>query len=90
MSIDELGELHLRYVKGLDVPFSSVTRREDELIRAEFDGTPISAEEYHRAIEARLKKCACGGSYLFDAPSRCPDCSSPALEYADDPHIMYD
>jgi hypothetical protein len=38
-----------------------------------------------RLIEQRLKPCACGGWYHYDAPRRCPFCLAPAL--TDEPWV---
>ena len=68
----ELGLLHLRYLKGLPKPHSTVCEeREIE---------PMSEDEYIKAIEATAGTCRCGGDYCLDAPPRCPGCGSTRIE----------
>jgi Zn finger protein HypA/HybF involved in hydrogenase expression len=80
ISFDKIGELHLRYVKGLDMPYSTVTWDSDRFIQETYTGEPISEAEYHQEIEKLTRKCRCGGRYRFDAPPRCPKCRSTDIE----------
>jgi len=80
IGFDELGELHLRYLKGLSVPYSTAGSEHDENIRKYAQVEPISEKEYHRSIEAMAGKCKCGGNYTLDAPPRCPKCRSTRLK----------
>lgn len=90
MSFEQLGELHLRFIKGLTGPYCVATREEDEVIQRTFSGSAISCREYEEAIEDRAGACACGGVFKFNAPPRCPRCRSTDLESRADPHIMFD
>ena len=76
VSHEDLGDIHLRYVKGLDMPYAMVRDEMDRRIQQEYPGDPLSRDEYHAAAEATLDPCACGGRYRYDAPPRCPTCRS--------------
>ena len=89
ISFDKLGDLHLRYVKGLDVPYSSASWEFDKSVQRNYPGEPISEAEYHQEIEKLLHKCRCGGRYRFDAPPRCPRCRSPEVEEGEI-NVLYD
>jgi hypothetical protein len=92
MSFEEIGEPHLRYLKGLPGPYCIATREHDKDVKENYPGEPLSREEYHSMVENLAGKCSCGGSFKFDAPSRCPKCRSSNLrEDPDDPgRICYD
>jgi ssDNA-binding Zn-finger/Zn-ribbon topoisomerase 1 len=67
----DLGELRLRYLKGLSEPYS---------IWAIFKAKKhISKEEYYRGVSAFAGRCECGGNYTLDAPQRCPKCHSTRI-----------
>ena len=83
IGFDELGELHLRYLRGL--PGSEY----DENVRKHAPVEPISEDEYQKGIEAVAGKCRCDGKYTLDAPPRCPKCRSTRLEEGE-PILMYD
>lgn len=73
----DLGEIHLRFVKGLAPrPYAIVRSAMDWRIQAEFQGEPIGRVEYRALAEATLEACSCGGRYRYDAPARCPSCRS--------------
>jgi hypothetical protein len=80
MAFDVLGELHVRYVKGLPGPYSTATVEQDENLREHSPVQPISEPEYHKEIEALAGRCRCGGRYRLDAPPRCPKCRSARIE----------
>jgi Zn finger protein HypA/HybF involved in hydrogenase expression len=84
-----LGELHLRYLKGLPGPYCVATSEHDKYVREQVDLQPISEEEYQRGVEKRAGKCKCGGKYVFDAPPRCPKCHSTNIKEGGTT-IMYD
>ncbi len=85
----DLGKLHVRYVKGLSVPYSTASEESDREIQEHAPVEPISKEEYHRGVEAIAGKCECGGQYSFEAPIRCPQCRSSRIEEGE-PTIFYD
>jgi len=85
----DLGELHVRYVKGLSGPYCLASSEDDRKIQEQAPVEPISAEEYHRGVEAVVGECQCHGRYTFDAPVRCPECGSTRVEEGG-PTIMYD
>ena len=89
IGFEELGELHVRYVKGLSGPYCLASSEHDREIQQHAPVDPISKDEYHRRIEARVGKCECHGQYTFDAPVRCPKCGSTRVEEGE-PTIMYD
>ncbi len=76
MSFDKFPEAHRQFVKGLDVPYSTVTMDIDSAIQKDNTIEPISEEEYHRRIGEVAGNCKCGGSFEVDAPPRCPKCHS--------------
>jgi hypothetical protein len=72
----ELGEIHLRFVKGLGAPYAVARASIDRDIRENYPGEPITRDEYHALAEATLDPCPCGGRFLYAAPPRCPFCRS--------------
>ncbi len=80
IGFDELGELHLRYLKGLPGPYCIASLEQDRNIREYARVEPISEHEYQRGIEAIAGKCRCRGKYTLDAPPRCPKCRSTRVE----------
>jgi len=89
IALAELGELHARYVKGLAGPYCMASAEHDRDIQEHAPVEPISAEEYHRGVEAMAGKCGCRGQYTFDAPVRCPKCRSTRVSEGETT-IMYD
>jgi hypothetical protein len=92
-SHEELGDVHLGFVKGLPGPYAVTRSAMDRRIQAEFPGEPLTRDEYHAAAEATLEACACGGRFTYDAPARCPECRSTEDQWDEDPdgvHIFYD
>jgi hypothetical protein len=85
----ELGELHVRYVKGLRGPYCLASAERDREIQEHAPVEPISQDEYHKGVEAFAGVCKCGGRYAFAAPVRCPQCRSARIEQGR-PTIMYD
>ena len=73
---DEIGEPHLQYLKGLDVPYASATSESDKRIQEEYNGESISEAEYRSIVEKLAGNCECGGKFKFDASPRCPECHS--------------
>jgi len=80
IGFDKLGELHLRYLKGLEIPYSSVTWEFDKSVQQHYPCEPISEAEYHKENEKLQRKCRCGGRYLFEAPPQCPKCRSTNID----------
>lgn len=80
IGFDRLGELHLRYLKGLPGPYCVGTSEHDKHVREHVDVEPISEHEYHRGVEKIAGKCRCRGKYVFDAPPRCPKCHSANIK----------
>lgn len=89
ISFDELGELHLRYLKGLPGPYCVATAEHDRHVQEHAQVEPISEDDYHKRVEGFAGSCACGGKYTFDAPPRCRKCHSDRLEEGK-PEIEYD
>jgi len=83
IGFDQLGELHLRYLKGLKWTYCVATSEHDEHVRKHLPVEPISEDEYHSGIDAMAGKCRCGGKYNLDAPPRCPKCRSTRIEEGD-------
>lgn len=90
IGFDELGELHLRYLKGLPGPYCIASAEHDRQVREDAQIEPISEEEYHRGIEAIAGKCKCRGQFTVDAPPRCPKCRSKRIKESKLPPLMYD
>src|SRR3954471_23916246 len=91
VTFDELGLIHLRYLKGLPGPYSVATAEHDQHVKDTFTGKPLSERGYHTAVQKYAGRHSCGGAFKFRAPPRCPKCHSVAL--AEDPSggvIMYD
>lgn len=76
IAFDELGELHICFLKGLKVPYSMATAELDELARKLPSGPAITEEEYKVGIDSVAGYCNCGGKYTLSAPPRCPKCGS--------------
>jgi Zn finger protein HypA/HybF involved in hydrogenase expression len=72
----ELGELHLRYLKGLSMPFCIASTEHDQYVREHVQVEPITEDEYHKGVESIAGTCGCGGNYSLNAPPRCPKCHS--------------
>lgn len=91
VSFGELGEIHLRFLKGLKVPYCVATMGYDKYVQEHYPRDPITESEYNRLTEEFAGKCECGGIYTFDAKPRCPKCRS--VESEEDPNgkfILYD
>lgn len=89
IGFEDLGELHLRYLKGLPGPYCVASSEHDRNIREHVPVEPISEDEYHRGVEAFAGKCKCRGKYTLDAPPRCPKCRSARVEEGETT-VMYD
>lgn len=91
IGFDKLGEIHLRYVKGLPGPYCIVSRESDKKIQESFPGEPLNKREYEKQVELFAKICDCGGKFKFSGKSRCPKCHS--LKYTQVPNgeiLFYD
>jgi len=89
ISHDELGELHVRYVKGLHIPFSIATSKADKKIQKHPTIDVISEAEYNKGIEAFAGKCGCRGKFKLNAPIRCSKCHSKRIKKGDT-ILLYD
>ncbi len=93
VSHEDLGDIHLGFVKGLPGPYALSRMRLDRQIRATYPGKPLTRKEYHAAAEATLDACACGGHFRYHAPARCPECRSMSEQWDEDPRgllVAYD
>jgi hypothetical protein len=81
IGFDDLGELHLRYLKGL----SGSNSLECNHLSLE----SISEEEYWQRINVIAGECRCRGKYTLDALPRCPKCLSTQIEEGETT-VMYD
>lgn len=90
ISFKEIGEPHLRYIKGLGMPYCIASAESDRKIQEGYPGEPISEKEYHLIVEKIAGKCNCGGKYKFNARPRCPKCRSVAIKDTGKERIMYD
>lgn len=80
IGVDELGELYVRYLRGLPGPYCVASSEHDECVQQHVPLEPISEEEYHKGIEAFAGECRCGRKYSLNAPPRCPQCHSARIE----------
>jgi predicted Zn-ribbon and HTH transcriptional regulator len=76
IGFEELGELHIRFLKGLTGPYSMATAELDDLARKLPSGPAITEEEYKAGVESVAGYCRCRGKYTLSAPPRCPTCGS--------------
>jgi DNA-directed RNA polymerase subunit M/transcription elongation factor TFIIS len=83
IELKDLGEIHSRYVKGLDTPYSSFSANADRDIQENYSGSPITEEQYHLEIERIAGKCSCEGHYKINAKAKCPKCHSDNYKVAD-------
>jgi hypothetical protein len=90
LSFEELGEVHLQYLKGLEGPYSVATGPADQAARETYSGRAISEATYHRKVEKIAGDCRCGGRFTFRARPRCPKCRSRRLEDVFEDVVMYD
>ncbi|MFH1743624.1 MAG: hypothetical protein ABIH23_31860 [bacterium] len=90
VTFEELGEIHLQYIKGLPGPYCMATSERDRAIQEEYEGEAITEEEYHAEVEniAGVHE-ECGGQFRFEAPPRCPKCGSDEIEKSE-PTVLYD
>ena len=89
ISFRQLGEIHLRYLKGLPNGYCSASAEHDRIVRETYLGEPLSEDNYHEAVESIAGHCRCRGKYTFDASPRCPKCRSLDLEEGE-ATLMYD
>lgn len=83
----DLGDIHLRFVKGLAPRPYAIARSEmDWRIQAEYAGEPIGRVEYRALAEGTLEACSCGGRFRYDAPARCPSCRSTSEQWKPNPN----
>ncbi len=76
ISHQDMGDIHLAFIKGLPVPYAMVRARLDARIKATFPGEPLDGEAYHEAVSKLAGPCTCGGTFTYEAPARCPGCRS--------------
>ena len=77
---EELGLIHLRYLKGLPGPYCVASSEHDRYVQEHLDLEPLPEDDYQREVEAVAGNCRCGGRFSFDAPARCPRCRSTRFE----------
>lgn len=91
IGFDEIGEPHLRYLKGLEGPYCVASSDHDRHVRENYPGEPMSEEEYHAAVEELCGTCECGGRFRFDGLPRCPKCHTPYHKNgAEETDVFYD
>jgi hypothetical protein len=76
IDFDELGDAHLRYVKGLPGPWTVGTMDADKHIEETYPAEALSEDEYRAIAEKAAGPCECGGRFSMKAPPRCPRCKS--------------
>ncbi len=91
VGFDELGDVHLRYLKGLRGPYAIISKEFDEQVQAEYEGEPIDETEYPAEIARIAGECECGGAFSFEASPRCPNChGTDSRADPDGDTILYD
>jgi len=66
VGFDELGELHLHYVKGLPSPYCMASADHDRFVQEHLPLEPITEDDYHRGVEEFAGRCCCGeADYQF-------------------------
>ena len=76
---EKIGEPHVRFLKGIGVPFSRATADDDRRAIENYKGEPMSPHDYYKAVEAIAGKCVCGGQFRWDAKPRCRKCKSTEI-----------
>ena len=89
IGFDDIPDLHAQYLKGLSGPYSMASSSHDKWIQDHAEVNPIPEEDYHNGVEKFAGACRCTGNYRFDAPPRCPRCSSKNIEEGE-PELLYD
>jgi hypothetical protein len=85
VSHQDLGDIHLGFVKGLPGPYAVARSAMDRQIKETYRGKTLSRAEYRAAAEATLEPCDCGGHFRYDARARCPTCRSTEESWEVDP-----
>jgi hypothetical protein len=78
--LDDIGDAHRRWVKGLEGPWTVVTSEWDREVQNDPTVESMSDDEYHQVIEEVAGGCECGGIFRLQAPPRCQVCHSAALD----------
>jgi hypothetical protein len=55
-SFEEIGESHLKFLKGLNVPYSLATMDNDRHIQKSYTRKPLSRTDYYAAVEKMAEK----------------------------------
>jgi hypothetical protein len=88
---ENVGEARLRFIKGLEAPFSVATAEEYRWVREHYSGDPLGEKEYRVEVERIAGACECGGDHVFDVPPRCPRCASAEIKLDPDKlRVAYD
>jgi len=90
VSFDQLGDVHLQYLKGLEGPYSIATAAHDDAVKSTYTGRAISESTYERRVQRFAGSCRCGGRFTFRAKPRCPKCRSTKLEPIKASRVLYD
>ena len=85
VSHQELGDIHLGFVKGLPGPYAMARAAMDRRIQDEYPGQDAHAGRVPRGGRGDAQVCACGGRFRYDAPARCPGCRSTEDQWDEDP-----
>lgn len=87
---EDLGDIHLAYIKGLPGPYALARSAIDRHIQATYPGEPLTREAYETAAEATLQICSvCAGTFRYEAPARCPSCRSTEEQWEPDPKARF-
>ena len=61
IKFDEIGNLHLRFLKGSNIPYSMAGQKQWDDVRDNNEGEALSKEGYYKSIEDMAGECKCGG-----------------------------
>jgi len=89
IKFDDIPDLHCRFVKGLDRPYSVASMMQDKEIQESYPGEPLSEKEYFKLVEKEAGRCRCGGNFKFKSKPRCPRCKSLKVK-TEKINIIYD
>jgi len=78
----DLGDVHRAFMKGLKTPYAIARAEMDAEIQRTYPGPPLTEAAYYAAVEQQLPPCACGGTFSYTAPPRCPHCGSTEERWA--------
>ena len=80
ISDDEIRQIESKDPKRFSMPDRVASSDHNKGVKGDYQRELVSEEEYLREIERIAGTCKCGGKPKFDAPPRCPECTSKNIE----------